>query len=254
MKRKMMTMTTQEVVDQCNRLGVIFSNGDNVKQNLDKAFQLFEKAAEHGHAPAKENLARILIMGPDHLKDVQRGITLCLDALDENSHSSVFYTLACAYEKGAGVKQNIDIAFYFYQMAVAMGAAEDIPHAENELKRFKHNGISVKPLKHVDFFPKSNRIFDMAMLTLKALALSLDIPVVIQKTVSHEHDFNDFNKPTLTDSVPFAEYLDDKADRIVVAYYDEKDGNVCQNLQVVKDNKNSTGKVLMTKEKNYYDL
>lgn len=557
MKRKMVTMTTQKVVEQCerlmatssnwpkimhiadkfgegeyevdgshrydvkiellssladkgcyvamNRLGVIYWNGDNVKQDLDKAFQLFEKAAEHGDALAKENLAWMLIMGPDHLKDVQRGVTLCLDTLNEKSHGSAFYTLACAYEEGAGVKQNIDLAFYFYQMAVAMGAPEDIPHAENELKLFKHKGISVKPLKHVDFFPKSkydgmsfgytdmkaavydaidfnlpamcwriidttfdyiwdrtigecvdydgvfneiktrldscgldgvvsnenlqkvfdvmidfakctggiieesreqveweydmdlieypsdaqlinvvtydynshgqnyfmkiisqlishakclavvwcrknsvesfatnlsvgfygdehygahfslesteregvfklssrnessdiadlylienkllsvfdfnscvrgcmknygtkyvfvddidnmelpsefitlksNRIFDMTMLTLKALALSLDIPVVIQKTVSHEHDFNDFNKPTLTNSVPFAEYLDDKADRIVVAYYDEKDGNACQNLQVVKDNKYSTGKVLITKEKNYYGL
>ena len=166
MKRKMTTMTTQEVVDQCNRLmndssnwprimhiadkigdrehevdgsrrydvkiellsslaengcyvamnrlGVIFSNGDNVKQNLDKAFQLFEKADEHGDALAKENLAWMLIMGPDHLKDVQRDITLCLDTLNEKSHSSVFYTLACAYEKRAGVEQNIDIAFYLY--------------------------------------------------------------------------------------------------------------------------------------------
>ena len=36
-----------------------------------------------------------------------------------------------------------------------MGSPEDIPHAENELKLFKHKGISVKPLNHVDFFPKS---------------------------------------------------------------------------------------------------
>ena len=49
-----------------------------------------------------------------------------------------------------------------------------------------------------------------------------------------------------------SEFMTLKSNRIFD--YDEKDGNVCQNLQVVKDNKNSTGKVLMTKEKNYYGL
>lgn len=93
---------------------------------------------------------------------------------------------------------------------------------------------------------KQNLILELAVSTLKALALSLDIPVVVQCSLASDGRMF-INGPDIFNSVPFKEEIAPLSDRIVVAYYDNIDGNNVKNLHVVKDNKNSTGKVIMSK-------
>lgn len=98
---------------------------------------------------------------------------------------------------------------------------------------------------------KKSRVLDLSMATLKALALSLNIPVLVQKSMTARRGmFSD--KPTVSNSVPFSEHIEPMSDRIVIAYYDNKDEKNIRHLHVVKDNKNSTGKVTMAIERNYY--
>lgn len=98
---------------------------------------------------------------------------------------------------------------------------------------------------------KKSRVLDLSMATLKALALSLDIPVLVQKSMTAKRGLF-VDKPTVSNSVPFSEHIEPMSDRIVIAYYDNKGEKNIRHLHVVKDNKNSTGKVTMAIERNYY--
>ena len=98
---------------------------------------------------------------------------------------------------------------------------------------------------------KKSRVLDLSMATLKALALSLNIPVLVQKSMTARRGMF-VDKPTVSNSVPFREHIEPMSDRIVIAYYDNKDEKNIRHLHVVKDNKNSTGKVTMAIERNYY--
>ena len=98
---------------------------------------------------------------------------------------------------------------------------------------------------------KKSRVLDLSMATLKALALSLNIPVIVQKSMTARRGMF-VDKPTVSNSVPFREHIEPMSDRIVIAYYDNKDEKNIRHLHVVKDNKNSTGKVTMAIERNYY--
>lgn len=92
---------------------------------------------------------------------------------------------------------------------------------------------------------KQNLNLELAVSTLKALALSLDIPVVIQCSPTNGRRLF-MDDPDIF-SIPFRKEIAPMSDRIVVAYYDNIDGSSVKHLQVVKDNKNSTGKVIMSK-------
>lgn len=93
---------------------------------------------------------------------------------------------------------------------------------------------------------KKSRLLELMMLALKGLSLSLNIPVIIQKTVSSDHSYCEIIRPTLEESVPYREHIEEQSDRIVVVHYSSQNEEFHQNLTVVKDNKNSTGMVIMT--------
>lgn len=92
---------------------------------------------------------------------------------------------------------------------------------------------------------------DLSIATLKALALSLNIPVVVQKSMTARRGLF-VDKPTVKNSVPFCQHIEPMSDRIVIAYYDNIGEKNIRHLHVVKDNKNSTGKVTMAIKRNYY--
>lgn len=98
---------------------------------------------------------------------------------------------------------------------------------------------------------KKSRVLDLSIATLKVLALSLNIPVVVQKSMTARRGLF-VDKPTVKNSVPFCQHIEPMSDRIVIAYYDNIGEKNIRHLHVVKDNKNSTGKVTMAIKRNYY--
>ena len=112
------------------------------------------------------------------------------------------------------------------------------------------NYVFVDDMDYIEFpiefmKTKKSRLLELMMLALKGLSLSLNIPVIIQKTVSSDHSYCDIIRPTLEESVPYREHIEEQSDRIVVVHYSSQNEEFHQNLTVVKDNKNSTGKVIM---------
>lgn len=88
-----------------------------------------------------------------------------------------------------------------------------------------------------------------SIIVFKALARSLEVPVLIQKSVAHKHQFSEENTPTLENAVPLREWIEEIPDRIVVVYYDENDDISLPHYTVVKDNKYSNGRVIFIDKK-----
>lgn len=86
-------------VDAQHNLGVLYGEGRGVPQDLEKAFELFSRAAENGSADSTFNIARMYMAGLGVERDQAKGLELLRKAADEE-HPGALYELGNLYRRG----------------------------------------------------------------------------------------------------------------------------------------------------------
>ncbi len=110
------------------RLGLMYLEGDGVRQNYDDALRYLTRAAGADDALAQNNLAYMYAVGKgveqNHQKAVEWGMK---SAMQGNAQAQV--SVAGAYKRGEGVEQDYEKAFEWMEKAAMQGDAV----AQNEL-------------------------------------------------------------------------------------------------------------------------
>ena len=86
-------------------LGLMYYNGQGVRQDYTQAVQWYRKAAEQGDAEAQYNLGVMYYDGQGVRKDYVEAVKWYRKAA-EQGYAKAQYNLGVAYEKGKGVRQD----------------------------------------------------------------------------------------------------------------------------------------------------
>ena len=101
-------------------LGRAFQTGEGVKQDSDKAFSFFLKAAELGHGEAQTLVGSFYSMGLS-VKENQREAVKWYEKAAKQGDFKGFYMLGDCYKEGKGVPQNLIDAYKWYNLAATVG-------------------------------------------------------------------------------------------------------------------------------------
>lgn len=119
-----------------NLLGVLYTKGFGTGKDMDRAFELFKKAAEKGDINAQYNLGRLYKTGaPNQKIDFDKAITWFKRAA-ANGHQRATYSLGYLHYKGLGVPQD-------YKKAVAWFSKSSDPMAIHFLGLSHYQGYGV---------------------------------------------------------------------------------------------------------------
>ena len=110
-------------------MAILYEKGEGVEKDYEKAFALFKKASEMGHAPAQTNLARYYLGNYGHEKNLSEAFKLYSEAAlsggpSDTGWPEAQYQLAKSYKKGIGTEINPDISMYWLQQAALQGHSE----------------------------------------------------------------------------------------------------------------------------------
>jgi uncharacterized protein len=111
------------VIAQYN-LGMMYLNGEVVKQDRYEAIVLLRMAAEKGYSDAQYNLGYIYFKGLGARQDYLKAFKWFHKAAKHNV-SYAQHALGEMYENGLGVKQNYKQALIWYKKAADQGSSED---------------------------------------------------------------------------------------------------------------------------------
>src|SRR6266540_2154481 len=95
-------------------LAIYYENGKGTEKNLEKAFYLYQKAAENGYISAQNNLAILYENGDGTEKNLEKAFYWYQKAA-ENEYISTQNNLAILYQKGRKIKKNCKKALYWFQ-------------------------------------------------------------------------------------------------------------------------------------------
>ena len=101
-------------------LGQCFQGGDGVKDDSDKAFSFFLKAAELGHPQAQVQVGVFYATGWSVKEDKMEAIKWYEKAAKQGEFQG-FYMLGECYKEGKGVPQNLIDAYKWYSLATTVG-------------------------------------------------------------------------------------------------------------------------------------
>jgi hypothetical protein len=101
-------------------LGKDFQTGDGVKQDSDKAFSYFFKAAELGNAEAQVLVGSFYSLGISVKEDQKESVKWYEKAAKQGDVTGLCALGEC-YKEGNGVPQNFIEAYKWYNLAVAVG-------------------------------------------------------------------------------------------------------------------------------------
>ncbi|MSU60997.1 MAG: sel1 repeat family protein [Pedosphaera sp.] len=105
-----------------NRLGEIYAEGKQVRQDYPEAIKWYRKAADKGFAKAEYNLGVLYEIGQGVPRDEAEAARWYRKAADQG-HSDSQYNLAAMYGLGRGVKRDPKEAFKWYERAAEQGDA-----------------------------------------------------------------------------------------------------------------------------------
>ncbi len=105
-----------------NRLGEIYAEGKQVRQDYREAIKWYQKAADKGLAKAEYNLGVLYEIGQGVTRDEAEAARWYGKAA-EQGHSDSQYNLAAMYGLGRGVKRDPKEAFKWYERAAEQGDA-----------------------------------------------------------------------------------------------------------------------------------
>jgi TPR repeat protein len=101
-------------------LGRLYEKRGDVPEDLDKATELYQKAADRGNAGAQFNLGLLYEKGEGVPKDLGRAAELYQKAADQGN-ANAQYNLGLLYENGEGVPKDLVTARELYQKAADQG-------------------------------------------------------------------------------------------------------------------------------------
>ena len=95
----------------------MYDQGLGVPKDNVKAITLYKLAAEHDHIKAQSKLGELYIKTGDSPDVREKGIEWLKKAIEEHDSADAKNSLAYAYEKGLGVKQDYSKAYQWYKEA-----------------------------------------------------------------------------------------------------------------------------------------
>jgi uncharacterized protein len=113
-------LESNELVVAYSCLGKDFQTGDGVKQDLDKAFSYYFKAAELGDAEAQVLVGSFYSLGISVKEDQKESVKWYERAAKQGDVTGLCALGEC-YKEGKGVPQNFVEAYKWYNLAVAVG-------------------------------------------------------------------------------------------------------------------------------------
>ena len=120
-------------------LGTFYDEGKGVERNLTKAVELYQQAAQLGHAGAIYNLGVSYSEGSGVQQDLTKAVELYQQAA-QLGHAGAIYNLGVSYSEGLGVQQDLTKAVELYQQAAQLGHTS----AQNNLGIALYKGKGVK--------------------------------------------------------------------------------------------------------------
>jgi localization factor PodJL len=102
------------------RLGCLYEKGQGVKKDLETARRLYLTAADRGHAKAMHNLAVLYAEGIDGKPDYKTASQWFRKAADHGVPDSQF-NLGILYARGIGVEQNLPESYKWFSLAALQG-------------------------------------------------------------------------------------------------------------------------------------
>ena len=102
------------------RLGCFYEKGQGVKKDLETARRLYLSAADRGHAKAMHNLAVLYAEGIDGKPDYKTASQWFRKAADHGVPDSQF-NLGILYARGIGVEQNLPESYKWFSLAAQQG-------------------------------------------------------------------------------------------------------------------------------------
>jgi len=125
--------------DALYNLGILYDNGQGVKQDYSSAAKWYTKAAEQGHASAQYNLGVLYDNGQGVKQDYSSAAKWYTKAAEQGDASAQAW-LGVLYANGQGVKQDYSSAAKWYTKAAEQGDAS----AQAWLGVLYDNGQGVK--------------------------------------------------------------------------------------------------------------
>lgn len=116
----------------------LYENGQGVKRDQTKAFELYQRAAGRGIAEAQFAIAQMYLEGRGCTKDVTQGFEYTRRAADKGL-ASAQYNLALMYQKGEVVTQSYRNAAIWYKDA----AMQNFALAQFNLALLYFDGLGV---------------------------------------------------------------------------------------------------------------
>jgi len=142
-------LAAQGNLNAMNDLGMMYMNGQGVKQDYAAAGDWFKKAAEKGHTHAITNLGTLYEMGQGVTQSYDQAAQLYRIAANYGI-SAAQYNLAALYEAGHGVPKDPMQAYIWYGLAAQGGSKK----AETEKERLRAT-LDPKLLGPADAYIKS---------------------------------------------------------------------------------------------------
>lgn len=106
-----------------NGLGVLYTRGWGVEQDLGKAVGLFREAAKKGLRAAENNLGEMYMRGLGVDQNYRKAFEWCLRAA-EKGDSDAQNNLGVMYAEGLGVEQDFAAAMTWFQKSAKQGNVE----------------------------------------------------------------------------------------------------------------------------------
>lgn len=117
------------------QLSLFYLTGRGVEQDIDKAFDFMQQAAEKNFGPAMHELGRFYLMGTGTTVDALEASRWFATAAEKYQIAKSYYSLALLYEKGVGVEQNKDLAMSNFLSAAEKGMVEAMYTLGDRLER-----------------------------------------------------------------------------------------------------------------------
>ena len=118
----------------CWILALAYEHGRGVKADKKKAFELYAKGAEAGHAGCQHSLGCYYARGEIAVQDDKKAFDLFMKAAAQNYVLAIKDVGRC-YQFGTGVQDDMDEAIRWYEKALEI---EDDPELARKVELFKH--------------------------------------------------------------------------------------------------------------------
>lgn len=106
----------KEFIPAYINLGIIYSNGIGVTKDLQKAFKYYEMAANKGNPYGEYNLGNMYLEGRGVKQDCKKAVSY-FNLASKQGFADAYINLGIMYEQGMGVKKNIKEAMNLYKKA-----------------------------------------------------------------------------------------------------------------------------------------